>query len=44
MLKFIILLWLLVPLFGCGDDETLPFSEYENVDLNVYFYVMNGNE
>ena len=31
-------------LSGCGDDDLLPFSEYENVEVNVYFYPPGGNE
>ena len=27
-----------------GPPETLPFSRYEEVDVNVYFYYPNGRE
>ena len=39
----IMLLLIAVPLFGC-DDGMLPLSEYENVDVNVYFYFPNEKE
>ena len=32
-----------LPLSGC-DDGTLPLSEYENVDVNVYFYLPSEAE
>ena len=41
--RFILLL-LVLPLFGCDDDGTLPLSEYEKVDVNVYFYFPNDRE
>ena len=28
---------------GCGDG-TLPLSQYDKVDVNVYFYFPNGSE
>ena len=38
-----ILLAALIVLIGC-DDGTLPFSEYEKVNVNVYFYYPNDKE
>jgi hypothetical protein len=40
-MKLIVLL-LALPLFGC-DDGSLPLSEYEDVDVNVYFYFPNDS-
>ena len=31
-------------LTSCGDDDTLPLSKYESVDVNVYFYFPNEIE
>ena len=31
-------------LSGCDDDGLLPLSEYEKVDVNVYFYFPDGRE
>ena len=38
-----LVLAMLVALAGCGDDS-LPFSEYEKIDVNVYFYFPNDRE
>lgn len=31
-------------LVGCDDDGLLPLSEYENVDVNIYFYSPDNTE
>lgn len=31
-------------LAACGDDDTLPLSEYEKVQVNVYFYFPDDKE
>jgi hypothetical protein len=31
-------------LTACEDDDTLPFSEYEKVQVNVYFYFPDDRE
>ena len=46
LIKSIIFLLAVVTLAACGDgdDGMLPLSEYENVDVNVYFYFPNDKE
>ena len=40
-LTFLVLVWVT----ACDDsDGLLPLSEYENVDVNVYFYFPNNKE
>lgn len=42
-LKFLSVCLFCVFLVACNDD-TLPFSQYEKVDVNVYFYYPSGSE
>lgn len=43
VMKIFFLLGLISLLVAC-DDGTLPFSQYEKVDVNVYFYFPSGDE
>ena len=29
---------------ACSGDDSLPFSEYDNIDVNVYFYFPDDRE